>query len=221
VHPTEIAFDLSTAQRALDALDGHAAFGVNYDPSHFGYQGVDYLGFLDRFADRIDHVHMKDVRWADEPQTAGVFGGHLPFGHEDRYLDFRSIGRGKIDFEEIIRRLHRIGRAGPLSIEWEDSGMDCEHGAEEACGRVRAYVPVRHEKVEVPVELRVEEKQAKCKREAAGTANMGRSGAVHEKPLSLVSEDSNHLSGKVSHEECGVPRTVHHAHVNAHPGAFP
>jgi len=137
VHPTEIAFDLSTAQRALDALDGHSAFGFNYDPSHFGYQGVDYLGFIDRFADRIDHVHMKDVWWADEPQRAGVFGGHLPFGHEDRYWDFRSIGRGKIDFEEIIRRLNRIGYAGPLSIEWEDSGMDREHGAKEALRRVR------------------------------------------------------------------------------------
>ena len=138
VHPTEIAFDLSTAQRALDALDDHPAFGFNYDPSHFGYQGVDYLAFLNQFADRIAHVHMKDVWWADEPQKAGVFGGHLPFGHDDRYWDFRSIGRGKIDFEEIIRRLNRLGYNGPLSIEWEDSGMDREHGAEEACRRVRA-----------------------------------------------------------------------------------
>ena len=138
VHPTEIAFDLSTAQRALDALNGHSAFGFNYDPSHFGYQGADYLAFLDRFADRIDHVHMKDVWWADKPQKAGVFGGHLPFGHEDRYWDFRSIGRGKIDFEEIIRRLNQIKYGGPLSIEWEDSGMNREHGAEEALQRLRA-----------------------------------------------------------------------------------
>ena len=138
VHPTEIAFDISTAQRALDALGGHSAFGFNYDPSHFGYQGADYLAFLDRCADRIDHVHMKDVWWADGRREAGVFGGHLPFGHEDRYWDFRSIGRGKIDFDAIIRRLNRIGYTGPLSIEWEDSGMDREHGAAEALGRVRS-----------------------------------------------------------------------------------
>ena len=138
IHPTEIAFDLATARRALDAIDHHPAFGFNYDPSHFGYQGADYLGFLDEFADRIDHVHMKDVWWADENRPAGVFGGHLPFGHEDRYWDFRSIGRGKIRFEEIIRRLNRMGYTGPLSIEWEDSGMDREHGAEEACDRVRS-----------------------------------------------------------------------------------
>ncbi|WP_263819642.1 sugar phosphate isomerase/epimerase family protein [Salinibacter sp.] len=138
VHPTEIAFDLSTARRTLNALDGHPAFGFNYDPSHFGYQGADYLAFLDRYADRIDHVHMKDVWWADGRRDAGVFGGHLPFGHEERYWDFRSIGRGKIDFEAIIRRLNRIGYDGPLSIEWEDSGMEREHGAAEALGRVRA-----------------------------------------------------------------------------------
>jgi len=145
VHPTEIAFDLSTAQRTIDALDGHPAFGFNYDPSHFGYQGVDYLGFLDQFADRIAHVHAKDVWWADEPQRAGVFGGHLPFGHDDRYWDFRSIGRGKIQFEEIIRRLNAISYTGPLSVEWEDSDMAREHGAAEACERVRAidFPPAR------------------------------------------------------------------------------
>ena len=138
VHPTEIAFDLATARRALEAVDHHPAFGFNFDPSHFGYQGADYLAFLDALGDRVFHVHMKDVWWADQPRPAGVFGGHLPFGHDDRYWDFRSIGRGKIRFEEIIRRLNRIGYGGPLSIEWEDSGMDREHGAREACSRVKA-----------------------------------------------------------------------------------
>mgnify|MGYP006270093663 FL=1 len=139
VHPTEIAFDLATAQRALEAVDHHPAFGFNFDPSHFGYQGADYLGFLDALGDRVFHVHMKDVWWADQPQPAGVFGGHLPFGDADRYWDFRSIGRGNIQFEEVIRRLNRIGYTGPLSIEWEDSGMDREHGAREACIRVQAF----------------------------------------------------------------------------------
>ncbi|WP_022836359.1 sugar phosphate isomerase/epimerase family protein [Salisaeta longa] len=138
VHPTEIAFDGASAQRALEAVDHHPAFGFNYDPSHFAYQRADYLDFIDTHAARIFHVHMKDVWWADGPRTAGVFGGHLPFGHEDRYWDFRSIGRGKVRFEEIMRRLNRIGYDGPLSIEWEDAGMDRAHGAEEACKRVRA-----------------------------------------------------------------------------------
>jgi len=137
VHPTEIAFDIASAQRALDAVNGHPAFGFNYDPSHFGYQGVDYVGFIRRFADRIFHVHMKDVAWGGQPAEAGVFGGHVDFHDHRRYWDFRSVGRGDIRFEPIIRALNDIGYAGPLSVEWEDGGMDREHGATESCAYVR------------------------------------------------------------------------------------
>ena len=137
VHPTEIAFDTASAERALQALDHHPAFGFNYDPSHLGYQGVDYVEFLYRFAGRIFHVHMKDAGWSATPTQAGVFGGHLSFGDRRRYWDFRSLGRGRIDFEEIIRALNRTGYQGPLSVEWEDSGMDREHGATEACAFVK------------------------------------------------------------------------------------
>ncbi len=132
VHPTEIAFDLASAERALEAVGNHPAFGFNYDPSHFGYQGVDYVEFIYRLGARIFHVHMKDVGWSATPTAAGVFGGNLNFGDRRRYWDFRSLGRGNIDFEEIIRALNRINYQGPLSVEWEDSGMDREHGAAEA-----------------------------------------------------------------------------------------
>ena len=137
VHPTEIAFDIASAERAIQALDGHPAFGFNYDPSHLGYQGVDYVEFIYRFSDRIFHVHMKDVGWAATPTDAGVFGGHTEFGDRRRYWDFRSLGRGNIDFEEIIRALNRINYQGPLSVEWEDSGMDRVHGATEAAAFVK------------------------------------------------------------------------------------
>jgi len=137
VHPTEIAFDIVSAERALAAVDGHPAFGFNYDPSHLGYQGVDYVAFIERFHDRIFHVHMKDVAWAKTPQLSGVFGGHLTFGDARRFWDFRSLGRGNVDFEKIIRALNRINYQGPLSVEWEDSGMDREHGAREACEFVK------------------------------------------------------------------------------------
>jgi len=137
VHPTEIAFDISSAQKAMEALNHHAAFGFNFDPSHLGYQGVDYVEFLHRFRERIFHVHMKDVYWSDVPMQAGVFGGHTEFGAPGRYWDFRSLGRGKINFEEIVRALNRIGYDGPLSVEWEDSGMDREHGAKEAAAFVK------------------------------------------------------------------------------------
>jgi sugar phosphate isomerase/epimerase len=133
VHPTEIAFDIASAERALQALDYHPAFGFNYDPSHFGYQGVDYVGFIRKFHDRIFHVHMKDVAWSDRPTEAGVFGGHVDFHQPNRFWDFKSVGRGNINFEKIIRALNDIGYAGPLSVEWEDGGMDREFGAAESC----------------------------------------------------------------------------------------
>jgi sugar phosphate isomerase/epimerase len=137
VHPTEIAFDTVTAARALKAVNNHPAFGFNYDPSHLGYQGVDYVDFIYRFPERIFHVHMKDVYWSDAPKPAGVFGGYVTFGDPSRYWNFRSMGRGKINFEEIIRALNSINYQGPLSVEWEDSAMDREHGARESCEFVK------------------------------------------------------------------------------------
>jgi sugar phosphate isomerase/epimerase len=137
VHPTEIAFDIASAERALEALDRHPCFGFNFDPSHLGYQGVDYVKFVRRFGDRIFHVHMKDVWWGHGDGSVGVFGGHVNFGDPRRYWDFRSLGHGDINFEEIIVALNDVNYQGPLSVEWEDSRMDREHGAREACAFVR------------------------------------------------------------------------------------
>jgi len=132
VHPTEIAFDIASSQRAIDAVKGHARFGFNFDPSHLGYQGVDYVKFLRGFGPRIFNVHMKDVWWGKGDGTVGVFGGHTSFGDARRFWDFRSVGRGMIDFEGIIVALNDIRYAGPLSVEWEDSRMDRVHGATES-----------------------------------------------------------------------------------------
>ena len=137
VHPTEVAFDIVSAQRALDAVGGHPAFGFNFDPSHLGYQGVDYVKFLRTFPDRIFHVHVKDAWWGHGDGTVGVFGGHTEFADPRRYWDFRSPGHGDVNFEEIIVALNDIRYAGPLSVEWEDSRMDRCHGAREACEFVR------------------------------------------------------------------------------------
>ncbi len=137
VHPTEIAFDIASAERAIKAVKGHKRFGFNYDPSHLGYQGVDYVQFLRKFADRIYHVHMKDVWWGHGDGSVGVFGGHTDFADPRRFWDFRSLGHGDINFEEIIVALNDIGYAGPLSVEWEDSRMDREYGAAEAAEFVK------------------------------------------------------------------------------------
>jgi sugar phosphate isomerase/epimerase len=137
VHPTEIAFDLASSQRAIDAVKGHKRFGFNYDPSHLGYQGVDYVKFIRTFGSRIFHAHMKDAWWGHGDGSVGVFGGHTDFHTPPRYWDFKSVGRGDIKFERIIRALNDIGYAGPLSVEWEDGAMDREFGAAESCAYVK------------------------------------------------------------------------------------
>jgi len=137
VHPTEIAFDIASAERAVAAVNGHPRFNFNFDPSHLGYQGVDYVAFLRKFAARIKHVHMKDAWWGKGDGSVGVFGGHCSFGDFRRYWDFRSVGRGMVDFESIIAALNDIGYAGPLSVEWEDGRMDRVHGATESAAFCR------------------------------------------------------------------------------------
>ncbi|MHC4638369.1 MAG: sugar phosphate isomerase/epimerase family protein [Planctomycetota bacterium] len=136
VHPTEIAFDIYTAQRALKALDNRETFGFNFDPSHLHWQMVDPVFFLNEFPDRIYHVHMKDAA-VQLNGKSGILSSHLNFGDPRRGWDFRSLGHGGVDFEEIIRTLNHIGYNGPLSVEWEDCGMDREHGAAEACEFVK------------------------------------------------------------------------------------
>jgi sugar phosphate isomerase/epimerase len=120
----------------LKAVDYHPAFGFNFDPSHLHWQGVDPVKFIYEFPDRIFHMHVKDAIVTLDGRS-GILSSHLPFGDPRRGWDFRSPGRGGINFEEIIRALNNIGYNGPLSVEWEDSGMDREHGAKEACEFVR------------------------------------------------------------------------------------
>ena len=136
VHPSEIAYDFHTAQRALEALEHRPEFGFNFDPSHLVWQGVDPAKFVYHFADRIYHVHVKDAKVLVDGEN-GILSSHLNFGDRRRGWDFVSPGHGDVKFEPIIRALNRIGYRGPLSVEWEDSGMEREHGAAEAVRFVR------------------------------------------------------------------------------------
>ena len=136
VHPTEIAFDTVTAERALAAIGRREAFGFNFDPSHLEWQGVDPAKFIRTFPDRIYHVHMKDAIVTLDG-SSGILSSHLNFGQPGRGWDFRTLGRGQVDFEEIIRALNEIKYAGPLSVEWEDAVMDREAGAKESAEFVK------------------------------------------------------------------------------------
>jgi len=136
VHPTEIAYDFVTTRRLLDALDNRPTFGINLDPSHFAHQFLDTAQFALDFPDRIYHVHVKDSKKRLDGRRS-ILGSHLNFGEEARGWDFVSPGHGDVDFEQLFRALNRIGYNGPLSIEWEDSGMDREYGAQDALAFVR------------------------------------------------------------------------------------
>jgi sugar phosphate isomerase/epimerase len=136
VHPTEIAYDFVTTRRALAAIGRRTGFGLNFDPSHFVPQFLDAAAFVEEFGDRIYHVHIKDsVRRLDGRRS--ILGSHLNFGERDRGWDFVSPGHGDVDFESMVRALNRIGYDGPLSIEWEDSGMEREWGVQDAIAFVR------------------------------------------------------------------------------------
>ena len=159
VHPTEIAYDFVTTRKALDAIGNREAFGINLDPSHFAHQFLDTAQFALEFADRIYHVHVKDSRRRLDGRRS-ILASHLNFGEEARGWDFVSPGHGDVDFEDFFRALNRIGYQGPLSIEWEDSGMDRDWGAPDAVAFVQQYVIVEGTNIDRQASARRRSRQA-------------------------------------------------------------
>lgn len=138
VHPSEIAYDWWTTVRALEAIGHREAFGLNWDPSHFVWQQLDPVDFILEFADRIYHVDCKDVKLRLGNGRNGRLSSHLPWADLRRGWDFVSTGRGDVPWEASFRALNQIGYDGPVSVEWEDAGMDRLVGAPEALAFVRA-----------------------------------------------------------------------------------
>jgi sugar phosphate isomerase/epimerase len=136
VHPTEIAYDFVTTRKTLAAIDRREGFGINLDPSHFIPQFLDPAAFAAEFADRIYNVHVKDSQVTLDGRRS-ILGSHIDFGEAERGWTFVSPGHGDVDFEALFRVLNRIGYTGPLSVEWEDSGMDREWGAADAAAFLR------------------------------------------------------------------------------------
>ncbi|MFT4042332.1 MAG: sugar phosphate isomerase/epimerase [Gordonia sp. (in: high G+C Gram-positive bacteria)] len=140
VHPSEIAYDYWTSVRTLEAINHREAFGFNWDPSHMVWQNTDPIGFIWDFKDRIYHVDCKDTRLRPATGRSGILGSHLPWGDPRRGWDFVSTGHGDVAFEDAFRALESIGYTGPISIEWEDAGMDRLHGAAEALTHIRSLL---------------------------------------------------------------------------------
>jgi len=137
VHPSEIAYDYWTTQRTLEAIGHREAFGLNWDPSHFMWQDLDPVDFILEHRDRIYHVDCKDVKLRLGNGRNGRLGSHLPWADLRRGWDFVSTGRGDVPWEAAFRALNSIGYEGPISVEWEDAGMDRLVGAPEALEFVR------------------------------------------------------------------------------------
>ena len=136
VHPAQPAFDYYSTQRLFQEIGWRETLGLNFDPSHLLWQGVDPIVFLRDFGRRVLHVHIKDVRVRRDGRS-GILGSHLPFGDTRRSWNFVSPGRGDVDFEGIVRELNQLGYEGPLCVEWEDNGMDRVFGAREALAFVQ------------------------------------------------------------------------------------
>ena len=136
VHPSEIAYDFWTAGRVLQAINHRPAFGFNFDPSHLYWQMTDPTEFVYEYGKYIFHMHVKEsVRNLNGRN--GILSSHLFFGDRRRGWDFVSPGRGGVPWERVFRALNDIGYKGPLSIEWEDNGMNRDQGAPEALALCR------------------------------------------------------------------------------------
>lgn len=138
VHPTQIAYDYWTAARVLDELGDEENFGFNWDPSHFTWQALDPAAFVRDFGDRVFHVHCKDSRRQTGDGRNGILGSHLPWGDPRRGWDVVSLGQGDTDWNTCLRALNHVGYEGPLSIEWEDPGMDRVQGVRDSLAFLRS-----------------------------------------------------------------------------------
>jgi sugar phosphate isomerase/epimerase len=143
VHPGEIAYDYWTTERTFQAINHRPAFGLNWDPSHFVWQDIDPVGFLWDFRDRIYHVDCKDTKKRLSNGRNSRLSSHLPWGDPRRGWDFVSTGHGDVPWEDCFRMLNAIGYTGPISIEWEDAGMDRLIGAPQALAVIRQLQDIR------------------------------------------------------------------------------
>ena len=141
VHPSEIAYDYWTTVRAMEAIGHRPAFGLNFDPSHFIWQDVDPVGFLWDFRERIYHVDCKESATRLDGRN-GRLGSHLAWADPRRGWDFVSTGHGNVPWEPIFRMLNSIAYDGPISIEWEDAGMDRLVGAPDALAFIRRLTQI-------------------------------------------------------------------------------
>lgn len=128
LHPGEDLHDGLTFELFLKAMDNHPRVAINYDPSHFILQCMDYIGFIDEYGPRIKAFHVKDAEYRPSAK-AGVYGGYA--GWTERPGRFRSLGDGQVDFKQVFSRLTAAGYSSWAVLEWECCFKDAAQGAAE------------------------------------------------------------------------------------------
>jgi sugar phosphate isomerase/epimerase len=132
VHPVEIAYNIETSARALQALNHHKQFGFTLDPSHFVWQLIDPVIFVKTFGNRIFNVHAKDAELQkDELARSGVIPNG-PWTRMDRGFRFRVAGWGQVEWQRLITSLAEIGYDYVMHYEHEDPVFSREEGCEKA-----------------------------------------------------------------------------------------
>ncbi|MBS7537824.1 sugar phosphate isomerase/epimerase family protein [Ancylobacter lacus] len=137
IHPGEDVFDGTTFEMFLDAVGGHPRCGINYDPSHFVLQQLDYLAFIDIYHERITAFHVKDAEF-NPTGRQGVYSGYAPW--VDRAGRFRSLGDGQVDFGAIFSKMAQYGYDRWAVLEWECCLKHPEDGAREGAEFIRAHL---------------------------------------------------------------------------------
>ncbi len=137
LHPGSDLYDGATFEMFLEHVDDHPAACINYDPSHFVLQQLDYLQFIQLYADRIKAFHVKDAEFQPSGRV-GVYGGFQPWA--DRAGRFRSLGDGQIDFSRIFTLLAEAGFDGWAVLEWECCVKSPEQGAREGAPFIARHI---------------------------------------------------------------------------------
>ncbi len=137
LHPGEDVFDGVTFEMLLERLDGHKRCTINYDPSHFVLQQLDYLAFIDIYHERIAAFHVKDAEFNPDGRQ-GVYSGYQPW--LTRAGRFRSLGDGQIDFVSIFSKLAQYGYDRWAVLEWECCLKNPEDGAAEGARFIADHI---------------------------------------------------------------------------------
>jgi sugar phosphate isomerase/epimerase len=137
IHPGEDVFDGATFEMFVDACGGHDAAMINYDPSHFLLQQMDYLAFIDIYHDRINAFHVKDAEFNPDGRQ-GVYSGYQSW--INRAGRFRSLGDGQVDFAGIFSKLIQYGYDSWAVMEWECCIKSPEQGAAEGAPFIASHM---------------------------------------------------------------------------------